>query len=72
MEVQEFLKRISADLNVVPACSVGLSVHKHWLFASSWRPLQAMAATCNHAYSEHVDVRGVKDADVSSCQINAV
>ena len=36
-EVQEFLKRISADLNVVPACSVGVSVHKHWLFASSWR-----------------------------------
>ena len=62
-EVQEFLKRISADLNAVPACSVGVSIHKHWLFASSWRPLQSMAACCNHSYAEHTDVRGSKDAD---------
>ncbi|CAE7265839.1 unnamed protein product, partial [Symbiodinium necroappetens] len=62
MEVQEFLKRISADLNVIPACSVGMSVHKHWLFASSWRPLQALASRCDHPYSAHADVRGVKDS----------
>ncbi|CAE7705984.1 unnamed protein product, partial [Symbiodinium microadriaticum] len=62
MEVQEFLKRISADLNVIPACSVGVSVHKHWMFASSWRPLQALASTCDHPYSAHEDVRGIREA----------
>ena len=62
MEVQEFLKRISADLNVIPACSVGMSVHKHWMFASSWRPLQALASTCDHPYSAHEDVRGIREA----------
>ena len=62
MEVQEFLKRISADLVVIPACSVGMSVHKHWLFASSWRPLQQLASRCDHPYSAHADVRGAKDS----------
>ncbi|CAE7485565.1 unnamed protein product, partial [Symbiodinium necroappetens] len=62
MEVQEFLKRISADLNVIPACSVGMSVHKHWLFASSWRPLQALASRCDRPYTAHADVKGVKDS----------
>ena len=58
-EVQEFLKRISADLNVVPACSVGVSVHKHWLFASSWRPLQSLA--------EHTDERCAKMRTATGC-----
>ena len=62
-EVQEFLKRISADLVVIPACSVGLSIHKHWLFASSWRPLQSLAASCDHKYSEHTDVRGARNSE---------
>ena len=62
-EVQAFLRLVSADLVVIPACSVGVSLHKHWLLASSWRPLQSLAATCAHAYSEHFDIRGVRDAD---------
>ena len=32
------------------------------MFASSWRPLQALASTCDHPYSAHEDVRGIREA----------
>ena len=43
-----FLREIQADLVNVAACSVGLNMHKSWLFATCFRPLQALASTCEH------------------------
>ena len=41
-----FLREIQADLVNVAACSVGLNLHKSWLFATCFRPLQALASVC--------------------------
>ncbi|CAE7644829.1 unnamed protein product, partial [Symbiodinium sp. CCMP2456] len=59
--VQDFLSEIQATLSVVAACSVGVDVAKQWLFASSFAPLKAMAATCSHQ-GQHASVIGARDA----------
>ena len=46
---------------VVAACSVGVDVAKQWLFASSFAPIKAMAATCAHQ-GQHASVIGTRDA----------
>ena len=61
-EAVAFMKRIQADLNVIPACKYGLSVHKRWLFVSSYRELRALAGKCEHDQSAHADIRGKRDA----------
>ena len=58
-----FLREIQADLVNVAACSVGLNMHKSWLFATCFRPLQALASVCQHPRGSHEDIRGTRDAD---------
>ena len=59
-----FLKEIQADLVHIAACSVGLDMHKSWIFATCYRPLQALAAICTHARGSHEDIiyRGTRDS----------
>ena len=59
--VQSFLSEIQASLVVIPACSVGQDVAKSWLFATSFRGLQPLAAKCNHG-NTRVQVAGQQDA----------
>ena len=49
--VQDLLSDIQAHLSDVPACSVGLSIAKSWLFAffaSSFSQFSRLAAKCTH------------------------
>ena len=57
-----FLREIQADLVNVAACSVGLNLHKSWLFATCFRPLQALASVCDHPRGSHGDIRGTRDS----------
>ena len=57
-----FLREIQADLVNVAACSVGLNLHKSWLFATCFRPLQALASVCEHPRGSHGDIRGTRDS----------
>ena len=50
---QGFLLDISADLVVVAACAFESDFFKHWIFASSWRPLQALQSICQHPKHFH-------------------
>ena len=61
-EAVAFMKRIQADLNVIPACKYGMHVYKRWLFASSYRELRALAGCCQHEKGAHMDIRGKRDA----------
>ena len=58
--VQDFLSEVQATLAVIPACSVGVDVAKQWLFASSFAPVQQLAATCSHQ-GQHQSVIGTRD-----------
>ena len=62
-----FLKEIQADLVHVAACSVDLDMHKSWIFATCYRPLQALAAICPHARGTHEDIRGTRDSAGGFC-----
>ncbi|CAE7475034.1 unnamed protein product, partial [Symbiodinium pilosum] len=53
---------ISADLVVVAACEFEMPFDKHWLFATSWRPLQSLQSVCPHAAGFHESFAGVQDA----------
>ena len=57
-----FLKEIQADLVHISACSVGLDMHKSWIFATCYRPLQALASVCTHPRGSHEDIRGTRDS----------
>ena len=57
-----FLREIQADLVNIAACSVGLNMHKSWLFATCFRPLQALASICEHPRGSHEDIRGARDS----------
>ena len=59
--VRSFLSEVQASLVVIPACSVGQDVAKSWLFATSFRGLQSLAAKCTHGNS-HAQVAGKQDA----------
>ena len=61
-EAAAFMKRIQADLNVIPACKYGLRIYKRWLFASSYRELRALAGCCQHEKGAHMDIRGKRDS----------
>ena len=61
--VRRYLQEVSADVNVVAACMFGMPYLKHWIFASSWRPLQALACVCPHGRDAHHKVLGQRDAD---------
>ena len=56
------MKRIQADLNIIPACKYGMNVHKRWLFVSSYRELRALSGCCQHEPNAHVEIRGKRDA----------
>ena len=59
---QHFLATISADLVNVAACHHQMDVAKHWLLATSWRPLQQMASMCQHGRGAHPSFAGRKDS----------
>ena len=59
---QGFMLDISADLVVVAACEFEMPFDKHWLFATSWRPLQSLQSVCPHAAGFHESFAGVQDA----------
>ena len=59
---QGFMLDISADLVVVAACEFEMPFDKHWLFATSWRPLQSLQSVCPHAAGFHESFAGVRDA----------
>ena len=61
-EAVAFMKRIQADLNVIPACKYGMNIYKRWLFVSSYRELRALSGCCQHEPDAHVDIRGKRDA----------
>ena len=50
-----FLREIQVDLVNVAACSVGLDMHKSWLFAT-------FASICEHPQGSHEDIRGTRDS----------
>ena len=58
--VQDCLSEVQATLSVIPACSVGVDVAKQWIFASSFAPVQQLAATCSHQ-GQHQSVIGARD-----------
>ena len=60
--VQGYMLDVAADLVVVAACAYGCDLPKHWLFASSWRQLQALASVCTHAEGTHAPIHGL-DSD---------
>ena len=57
--VQGYMLDVAADLVVVSACAYGCDWPKHWLFASSWRQLQSLAAVCPHAEGTHAPIHGL-------------
>ncbi|CAE7785472.1 unnamed protein product [Symbiodinium sp. CCMP2592] len=59
---QAFLLEIAADVIQVAACSYGSSYAKYWAFATSWRPLQQLQSTCQHAAGHHDVFHGKRDA----------
>ncbi|CAE7643123.1 unnamed protein product [Symbiodinium sp. CCMP2592] len=59
---QAFLLEIAADVIQVAACSYGSSYAKYWAFATSWRPLQQLQSTCQHAAGHHDTFHGKRDA----------
>ncbi|CAE7322072.1 unnamed protein product [Symbiodinium sp. CCMP2592] len=59
---QAFLLEIAADVIQVAACSYGSSYAKYWAFATSWRPLQQLQSTCQHAAGHHDAFHGKRDA----------
>ncbi|CAE7267110.1 unnamed protein product [Symbiodinium sp. CCMP2592] len=59
---QAFLLEIAADVIQVAACSYGSSYAKYWAFATSWRPLQQLQSTCQHAVGHHDVFHGKRDA----------
>ena len=61
--VQSFLLDIAADLIQVPACKFGLNLKKHWVLATSWRPLQQLQGVCEHEAGFHPSFHGKRDAD---------
>ena len=61
--VQSFLLDIAADLIQVPACRFGVNLKKHWLLASSWRPLQQLQGVCEHESGFHPAFHGKRDAE---------
>ena len=61
-EATAFMRRIQADLNVIPACKYGMNIYKRWLFVSSYRELRALSGCCQHGPDAHKEVRGKRDA----------
>ena len=61
-EAVAFMKRIQADLNVIPACKYGMNVYKRWLFVSGYRELRALSGCCQHEPNAHMDIRCKRDA----------
>ena len=59
--VSAFLLRGSASLVYIPACVFGVSIHKAWLFATTFAPLIQFATVCSHDRGAHLDVRGLRD-----------
>ena len=59
--VQGYLLDISADVVVVAGCEFGMNRSKHWVFASSWRPLQCLASVCSHGADFHPPYAGTRD-----------
>ncbi|CAE7542519.1 unnamed protein product [Symbiodinium sp. CCMP2592] len=45
-----------------PACSYGSSYANYWAFATTWRPLQQLQSTCQHAAGHHAAFHGKRDA----------
>ncbi|CAE7038940.1 unnamed protein product [Symbiodinium sp. CCMP2592] len=60
--VQGYLLEVSADVVVVAGCEYGMDLEKHWVFASSWRPLQSLASVCKHPRGTHASYAGVLDS----------
>ena len=61
--VQPYLLEVSASCCCIAACAFGMSVHKRWMFATSFAGLSALACVCSHERSAHVDVAGKRLAD---------
>ena len=61
-EAVTFMKRVQADLNVIPACKYGMDIYKRWLFVSSYRELRALSGVCQHEPHAHMDIRGKRDS----------
>ena len=61
--VQHCLWHVSASCCCIAACAFGTNVHKHWLLATSFAGLSALACVCRHQRSAHVDEAGKHLAD---------
>eukprot|EP00435_Cladocopium_sp_Y103_P062555 s3579_g24.t1 len=57
-EVQDFLRMIGAFCINLPACAFGWNIHKAWMFATSFAPLQSMGALCDHPQDAHESIAG--------------
>ena len=64
-EAVALMKRVQADLNVIPACKYGMNIYKRWLFVSSYRELRALSGCCKHGKDAHMDIRGKREASGS-------
>ena len=61
-EVQAFLILIGAFCINLPACAFGWSIHKAWMFATSFSALQKLGSTCRHSQSDHESIAGRHNA----------
>ena len=59
--VQALLLKSAVDLVYISACSVGVSIHKAWMLATSFPSLTALTRRCEHPRSAHLDVTGLRD-----------
>lgn len=61
-EVQLLIKSFCCELVLIAACAYDLDWAKTWLFATSFEPLTALAATCKHQ-NQHVSLAGLRSSD---------
>ena len=59
--VPPFLQEVEADLVVIAGCKFGMQAYKHWLFASTVRPLQQLQGECPHERDAHPSLGNVRD-----------
>ena len=59
---QGFLLDISADLVAVAACAFSMDFNKHWIFATSWRAMQALQSVCAHTKDFHQPYAGQRSS----------
>ena len=55
------LEQPSGALALLAACAFGWNIKKTWLCASSFHPLSAIAAVCQHPAGIHQSIAGVRD-----------